>query len=119
MHSPNHARPQHSAASQYFRQRRARTLDIRLHLWKRDLQLFRDLLVGHLLEVIQHERNPLVLRELAQSLLNQRMTLAGIDICDDIFRSLVGAANSSSESSSSVLLRNSEKNRQRRRYRDR
>ena len=54
----------HTFGRQQFCQRDARTHDVRLDLGQRDAQVFRDVLIRHVFEVIEHQGYALMIRQL-------------------------------------------------------
>jgi len=70
----------HDAAScQRFRQGRPRPLDVGLHFRKRQVQMARNLLVRHVFEVKEHQRQTLVLRKSPKGFLDQHAAAVGVD----------------------------------------
>ena len=105
-----------AARLQHMQQRGAGAADIGLHLGQGDPQSQRDLLVGKLIEVIEHERHSLMLRQTPQRIVDHDALLFRAQVREQRVRQRqfrLGA-----DVSSSVRRRFiSENSRQRLRYR--
>src|SRR3954452_1735433 len=79
-------RSQPTCLAQQLRQRGPAALNVGFHLRQRDPQLLGNLLVGPLLEVIQHQRHTITFGQTAQSALHNLVALAGVHVGEESIR---------------------------------